>query len=89
MATETTTTTTRPARKRTTAAKATPAKAAPAAKATEAETELTKIGFSLDEVEPTKNFAKFSAPKSSGCVGSLYVPLGTVEVKVLLIGPAS
>lgn len=83
------TATTRPARKRTAPAKKTAAPAKSTAAAVETEAELTKIGFSLVEQDPTKNYAKFTAPSDSGCVGSLYVPLGTVEVKVLLIGPAS
>jgi hypothetical protein len=48
---------------------------------------LTKIGFTLEKQADTKSYAKFTPPASSGCVGSLYVPLGTLEVKVLLIGP--
>lgn len=40
-------------------------------------------------VGPTKGYARFVPPASSGCVGTFYAPLGTEEVKVLLIGPAA
>lgn len=87
--------TTRPSRAR----KATPAKAAPAkaaaAKATEVEAERisteggeTRIPVVLEHVEDTKRYAKFGFPASSGCVGNVYAPLGTTQVKMLLIGPA-
>lgn len=89
-------TTTRPARKRATpAAKA----AAPAAKAAAAPAEAksgattedgtTRVAFPLTALEPTKRYAKFEPPADSGCVGALYVPLGTTEVRVLLVGPAA
>lgn len=83
--------TTRPTRTRRAPAKtATPAKAATpkAAAPTEAEAERERYGFTMDEVGDTKSYAVFTPPRGSGCVGKLYVPLGTVEVKVLLIGPA-
>lgn len=89
------TATTRPARKRATpattvtkpAAKATVAKPATAAVAVASVEGPTKFGFSMDQLDPTKTYAKFTPPASSGCVGTLYVPHGTVEVKVLVIGP--
>jgi hypothetical protein len=88
---ETATRTTTP-RKRASAAKAAaPAKAAP--KASEApavatDGDVTKIQFELAHTGDTKNYAKFEVPTGNGCVGSIYAPLGTVTVKVLLIGPA-
>ena len=58
-------------------AKTTPAKAAPAAApAVEATT------FALDALPSTKNWAVFTPPAESGCVGKLYMPLGTRVVKV-------
>lgn len=86
------TATTRPARKRTTASKATPAKAAtPKTAETPAEesTELQKFVVELEQIEDTKNFARFVPPKSSGCVGTFYAPLGTTQVRVQIAGPAS
>jgi hypothetical protein len=49
---------------------------------------MARFPFVCEESGETKSYAKFTPPKNSGCVGTLYVPLGTVEVKVLLIGPA-
>lgn len=74
------------------ASKTTPAKAAPAKAAAKAEAEvpaeeMERIQFALELDSETKTYQKFTPPASSGCVGSLYVPKGTVEVKVLLIGP--
>lgn len=89
---------TRPARKRapratSTKPQATVAPAAPvAAKAPTASVSdegKMRISFPLDALDPTKSYAVFSPPADSGCVGKLYVPLGTEEVRVLLIGPAS
>lgn len=64
------------------AAKAAPAKAAPAATGTD---ERTKTPVILEPAGSTANYAVFVPPKSSGCVGKFYAPLGTAEVKVLLI----
>lgn len=83
------TTPTRAPRKRTTK---------PAGKSTEAETpteaapiddasDQQRVTFAMTQKDDTKGYRKFSPPKSSGCVGTLYVPLGTEEVKVLLVGP--
>jgi hypothetical protein len=43
----------------------------------------------MDRGEETKTYGKCQPPKSSGCVGTLYVPKGVTEVKVLMIGPAT
>jgi hypothetical protein len=94
--------TTRPSRTRrnakaaeaeTTPTKATPAKAAKAATpkaaaVTTGEDGRTRVPVVLEYVGDTKSYAVFTPPKSSGCVGKFYAPLGTEEVKVLLIGPA-
>lgn len=93
-------TSTRPSRSRKAAGTgATPAKAAPAkaaAKATPAkaatvstgEDGRTRVPVVLEYSGDTKSYAVFVPPASSGCVGKFYAPLGTEEVKVLLIGPA-
>lgn len=73
------------ARAATAATKAAPAKAAPAAPAEE---DKMKIQVNLVSAGETKSYAKFTPPPGAGCVGTLYVPLGTEEVKVLIIGPA-
>jgi hypothetical protein len=39
----------------------------------------------LEYVGDTKAYAKFTPAKGSGCVGTFYAPLGTTEVKVLLV----
>jgi len=88
--------TTRPARTRTTAAKAAPAKAAatPAKKAAPAAaapdgTPTGKLNLTFKHVSDTKNFSKFEVVTGSGCVGAIYVPLGTTEVKAVAYGPTS
>lgn len=92
-------TTTRPSRNRRTKADAaeaaTPVKATPAKKAAPAKAapatnadERVKVPLVLEHFENTKSYSVFVPPKSSGCVGKFYAPLGTEEVKVLLIGPA-
>lgn len=85
--------TTRPARTRKpagTAAKATKAATPKAQPAQGPVTEdgKTRVTLELDFLENTKTYAKFTPPKSSGCVGQFYAPLGTETVKVLLIGPS-
>lgn len=83
--------TTRPARKR-----ATPAKKAatttPAAKAegpgVATDGDITKLTFELEYEGDTKSYAKFKVPTGNGSVGSIYAPLGTTQVKVLIVGPA-
>lgn len=47
-----------------------------------------KTLVAFDYAGDTKNFAKFSPPEDSGCAGTVYVPLGTEEVRVLLISGA-
>lgn len=51
-----------------------------------AETKAERYGFTLEQGDETKSYAKFVAPKDSGCVGTLYAPKGTKTVKVLIIG---
>lgn len=73
-----------------TATKAAPAKAAtPAPERAGAPSEdgRERYGFVCEHPGDTKSYAKFTPPAGSGCVGTLYVPLGVEEVKVLLIGP--
>lgn len=84
--------TTRPARKRTaskaTTAKATPAKAAPAKAEESVEApEVERYQITMEKLPDTKNYAVFQPATGQGCVGKLYAPLGTTEVKVLIIGP--
>lgn len=42
--------------------------------------------FELTHQGDTKSYAKFAPPEGSGCVGTLYMPLGTREVRVRMIG---
>lgn len=86
--------TTRPARARKApakaATKATKAASPPvAAGGPVTEDGLTKIVFALVAEGETKRYAVFSPPADSACVGKLYAPIGTQEVRVQLIGPAS
>lgn len=85
------TATTRPARKRAPAAKkAAPAKTAgkaPAAAAEPEEEGTQRFTFECEPLPDTKNYAVFVPPKSSGCVGKIYVPLGTQRVRIGFIGP--
>lgn len=84
--------TTRPARRRTTAAKPAatrkaPAKAAaPAAKA-EA-TPVTRFTVELEHAGTTKSYEKFAVPDSykGTVVGSIYAPVGTERVGIVVIG---
>lgn len=86
------TATARPARKRAPAKVATkaPAKTAPSATPAPASDDAsqTRTAFALIKGDDTKTYSKFAYPEGSGCVGTFYAPLGTLEVKVLLIGPA-
>lgn len=91
---ETTTATTRPARAR--KATSAPAKAASTAapktsprKAPQAEvTNVTRFRVELEPVGETKSYAKFAAPANYAgvLVGTLYAPIGTQRVAVLVIG---
>lgn len=87
--------TTRPARKRTPAKKAA---AAPTPKATTTasttatvadEGGTTRTTFAMNMGDDTKTYRKFTPPADSGCVGTIYVPHGTLEVRVLLVMPAA
>lgn len=49
---------------------------------------MMKIQLELDAAGETKSYAVFTPPPGSGCVGKFYAPLGTEQIKVLLIGPA-
>ncbi len=66
-----------------------PAAPKAAAKVEEAPTapETVKVQVNLVYTGDTKKYAKFEPPADSGCVGTFYAPLGTDEVKVLLILP--
>lgn len=66
-------------------AKATNVKAAEAPTEAEAPDTKKRTQLELDALEPSKSYAKFAPPEGSGCVGTLYAPLGTKTVKVLLI----
>lgn len=75
------------------AAKATPAKATKSAtpKAAASATgtdDRVKTPVILEPAGDTKSYAVFVPPKDSGCVGKFYAPLGTEEIKVLLISSA-
>jgi len=86
---------TRPARKRTpSSAKSAPApKAAPvaapvqAAPATAPDDGLVRTPMVLIDAGNTKNYAKFVPPAGSGVTGALYAPLGTAQIRVLLLTP--
>ena len=80
-------TTTRPVRVR----KAAPAKATPTAKAAEPETAQTdgnveRLVISLVHAGDTKQYSKWTPPEGTGCVGTLYAPLGATDVKVAIKG---
>lgn len=71
-----------------TAAKpATAPKTTKAVEETPAAPETVKVQVNLVYTGDTKKYAKFEPPADSGCVGTFYAPLGTDEVKVLLILP--
>lgn len=91
--------TTRPARTRaasgtrTTTEKSNTTNAKPAAKpaakaeATSEVTNVTRFKVELEHAGTTKNYEKFEMPKSYAgtTVGSIYAPLGTARVVVLVI----
>lgn len=85
--------TTRPARTRAAGSKA-PAKAAAPKAATPAKTAAAaapttdRLMVTLEHVGTTKSFEKFGFPDDCKgvVVGNVYAPLGTVEVKVLIVG---
>jgi len=86
-------TTTRPrARTAKPAATAAPKTTAPKA-AAPAEDKQVRVSFTVPHAEETKRFAKFDLKydtdgNETGCVGTVYAPLGTTEVAVRLTGPA-
>lgn len=83
----TATATTRPARERKstkTAKQAVAAKEAPAS-----DDGMVRVTFEMNIGDETKTYTKVTPPKDSGCVGTLYVPKGVTQVKILLVGPAS
>lgn len=79
--------TTRPRARKAAAVPATP-KTITKAEAIEVEASngvtVDKLRVELESAGDTKRWAKFTAPDGSGCVGSLYVPLGAKSVKVLV-----
>jgi hypothetical protein len=82
-------------RRTTTPAKKTaaPAAAKAATEATPTETAAQRIPVELEHVGTTKSYEKFVVPdavkEEHGVVGSLYAPIGTTAVKVLVLtGPA-
>lgn len=76
------------------ATKATPARAATPAPVEEpSEATPVKVAFELARGEETKSYQKFNLAvdvngHATGCVGTVYAPLGTESVKVQLAGPA-
>lgn len=76
---------TKPAAKSAPAAKAAPAKAEATAPAA---TNVTRFTVELEHIASTKSFEKFAFPDSykGVVVGNVYAPMGTVTVKVLVIG---
>lgn len=66
------------------ARKAAPRKAAPKKTAPATAAEVSATGYVLEAAGVTKKYAKFTFPEGSGCVGTVYAPLGTKTVKVRL-----
>ena len=81
-------TATTPRRTRKTPAAKPAASASKPATAPPADDGMMKIQLELDAAGETKSYAVFTPPAGSGCVGKFYAPLGTEQIKVLLIGPA-
>ena len=75
-----------------TAAKPTSAPAptnAAVARGATSDEDLAKVGpIDLEFSHETKNYAVFTPPKGTGCVGSFYAPPGTTQVRVMLYGSA-
>lgn len=101
MADTTAKTTTTPRKRAASTTRAATTRKAPAAKAApktapaeeEAENGHTVITFQVPHTVDTKSYAKFDLAtdvdgNATGCVGSVYAPLGTEVVKVRLEGPA-
>jgi hypothetical protein len=70
-------------RKRAAAAPKTAAPRKTASRVKPAET-VDATAFALEPDGQTKSYVKFKFPGSTGCVGTVYVPLGTKVVKVRL-----
>lgn len=85
-------TATRPTRgSRRAPSKAVPAKAAPVvAKAPEGtevkDGNVERLVIALESAGDTKSYSKWVFPEGSGCVGTVYAPLGTAEVRVAMKG---
>lgn len=89
---------TRPARKRTAAtaenklvakAASRPTKATKAVAAVEVAEDadtVQKFRVELVHVKTTSNYERFEPPKSSGCTGAFYAPLGATSISVLVKG---
>lgn len=59
------------------------AKRVPAAKKTTPATPAENVqGIVCEPIGKTKTYAKFGFPEGTGCVGTIYAPLGTRTVKV-------
>jgi len=48
---------------------------------------LTRTPMVLVAAGNTKNYAKFVPPADCGVTGALYAPLGTAQIRVLLLSP--
>lgn len=79
----------RASRSRSTTSKATPAKAAPAKTAVKAAEAPSsgRIKLELEHASDTANYSRFNVPESykGTVVGSVYAPLGTARVGVVVI----
>lgn len=64
----------------------TTAAAKPAATEAEAPATVDKFTVELSKIGETKQYGKFVFPEGSGCVGTVYAPLGAKTVKVLVVG---
>lgn len=67
-----------------TATKAAPRKTASRVKPVATAEASDVTAFALAPAGTTKTYAKFNFPDGSGCVGTVYAPLGTKVVKVRL-----
>jgi hypothetical protein len=75
--------------RRTAARKPAPAKAAPKPAETADDSTESRVAFPLEHFGTTKSYEVFAPAKDTGCVGKFYAPLGTTDVRVLLVGPAA
>ncbi len=60
--------------------------AVPEPAAAPAEADDGKVRFELEHAGDTKNYSTWAPPAGSGCVGKLYMPLGTERVGVVMAG---